>query len=177
MIAFRNSLIVTCICLTYAFTFNACRLAEDKCAQLDPCLFGICVERNGESECDCFEGYLPPFCQQSLRDEFIALFDIENTCEPGIPWQTEILGVGESATAVVLKGFGHLFCQNSPVDLNAIVGTDGLITIPEQTFNNCPETIVFSGSGILALDGKMTLTYTAVSDGVSETCTETWTKN
>ncbi len=105
------------------------------------------------------------------RDNFIAVYNVIESCTSGnYDYTITIQASSVNADEVILSNFGDF---GSGLIKGTVNGTS--LTIPNQTIDISGVALTVSGSGSLN-NNILTVTYTYSSDGFSDSCSATCTK-
>jgi hypothetical protein len=149
-----------------AITYTACN--KDECKDVVCQNGGTCVS----GTCACPTGYEGTTCQTESRSKFLKQYTVTASCQATYV-ATITAASGTDVTKVTITNFANL---------NAAAGTTtsvygnvngNIITIPTQNavgFSSA--NISVSGSGTFE-NGVITFTYSVVSGGTTNTCTNT----
>lgn len=134
----------------------------DNCADVECGTNGTCVD----GDCVCDAGYEGTACDTEERAEFIATYNVSESCTSGnYTYTISIQNSTQAVTSVIVSNFGDY-----GVNLTGTVNSNN-VTFANQTVDG----LTFSASGQLS-GNILTITYN-VSDGqAQDDCVMTCTK-
>ncbi|MCC6577179.1 MAG: hypothetical protein IT228_07545 [Flavobacteriales bacterium] len=145
-----------------AFTATGCK--KDKCKDKN-CGNGSCVD----GSCVCNTGYEGSECGTEKRSKFLGSWSATENCTSGnYSWTMTSTASSQGITAIIFNNFAGF----NGINVSATVNSNGTsLTIPNQTLSGA----TFSGSAQIT-GNIMTLTYSLTSQGQTDNCTATCTR-
>jgi hypothetical protein len=149
--------------------------SKDKCKDVTCQNGGTCNDDDGS--CTCATGYEGDNCETAMANKFAGNWKYNETCA-GSPPVTDytVVITRNGANKIQINGFAGIACGGSNILVNCKVNGRDITADAGQTF--CADTLTLSNAtGTINDSGNsISMTYTYVYNGVSQTCSGTYTK-
>ncbi len=148
------------------FVFSSC--SDDPCKDVDCGQFGTCFE----GDCNCVTGYEGDVCDIQWSAKFAGNYIGSDACTSGNYTNISSTIANPTATSITITNFaGYAATMTASLD------TRVRIEINNPSFVSPDGTFAITGTGEIS-GNTLTITYTSVdaSDGFTDTCTLTYTR-
>lgn len=163
-----NLLAAGALVVALVFGIQSCKKDDP-----DPCQDTTCLNGGtcNDGTCTCTDGYEGSNCETEEREKFLSGYNCNNSCIPGASWSCNIITSGTGVTKVVLQDIGNV----AGLDVTGTV--DGTtITIASQTdTDDFGDSWTVEGTGTIS-GSTLSITLKYTFSGITQTCTENWTK-